>query len=59
MDEVELARTMKNLRVLVDATTEPDNVYAHMNIKNALLTIMTVLYGLNERITEMQSEDEC
>jgi hypothetical protein len=45
--------------VLIDHVTEPDNVYAHVNIKNALLVIAAVLNGLDERITEMQMEDDC
>jgi hypothetical protein len=59
MDEIETARNLRNLRVLIDHVTEPDNVYAHVNIKNALLVIAAVLSGLDERITEMQVEDDC
>ncbi len=60
MDEIEFARNLKNLRVLIDHTTEPDNVYAHTQIKNAMLVMSHLLQALDERITEMQQmEDDC
>ena len=59
MDEIEIARNLRNLRVLIDHTNEPDNVYAHVNIKNALLVVASVLEALDERITELQVEDDC
>lgn len=59
MDEIETLRNLKNLRTLIDHVDEPDNVYAHTNIKNALLVVAAVLHGLHDRIVEMQvSEDD-
>lgn len=60
MDEIEFATNLRNLRVLIEATNEPDNVYAHVNIKHAMLIMAHLFQALDARITEMQEsmEDE-
>jgi hypothetical protein len=60
MDEVELKRAFTNLRVLVDNI---DNTEAGaVNIRNAMLTIMSILYALDQRMTgyeyALAEEDE-
>ena len=61
MDEIEWTTNLRNLRVLIEATNEPDNVYAHVNIKHAMLVMAHLFQALDERITEMQEsmEDDC
>jgi hypothetical protein len=51
MDEIEFKRSMNNLKVLIDAV-------AHVDARNALLVIMHLISGLNDRITEMQMEED-
>jgi hypothetical protein len=58
MDEIETQQNLRNLRILIEHTAEPDNVYSHVNIKNALMIIAAVLYGLDERLIELQQVEE-
>lgn len=54
MDEVELKRAMKNLRILIGEI--PDQ-----QVQAAMLTVAHVLHGLNERMEELEtaiSEDD-
>lgn len=57
MDEVEFARAYNNLRVLITAIDQPDQL-SITNIRNALLTIAAMMDGLHQRITEMQLEED-
>ena len=59
MDEIETNVALNNLRALIDHVDDPDNVYAHKTIKNTLLVVLEILHGLNERLLELQAEDDC
>lgn len=53
MDEVEFQRAYNNLRRLIeDVRDDP-------RFSNPLLTIAAMLDGLNQRITELQVEEDC
>lgn len=58
MDEVEFTRAYNNLRVLISAIEGVDELSV-VNVRNALLTIAAMMDGLNQRITEMQLEEDC
>jgi hypothetical protein len=51
MDEIDFARAMGNLKVLVDHITDTE-------VRNAFLTVIAVLDGLNVRMIEMQMEED-
>lgn len=51
MDEIEYKRSFNNLKVLID------NV-AHVDARNALLVMAHLLDSMNERITEMQMQED-
>ena len=51
MDEIEFKRMYNNLKVLID------NV-SHVDARNALMVMAHLIEGMNERITEMQMEDD-
>ena len=59
MDEIEFTTNLKNLRILIEHTAEPDNVYSHVNIKNAMMVMAHLFQALDERITEMQQMEDC
>lgn len=62
MDEVEFTRAYNNLRVLIDharTVTEADDQPAcNVHVANAMLTIAAMLDGLNQRITDLQVEED-
>lgn len=58
MDEIETAVNLKQLRTLVDHVDDSDNVFAHKTIKNAMLVIVEILHGLNERLLELQTMED-
>lgn len=60
MDEVEFQRAYNNLRVLIESITEVsiNETMPKIHIRNALLTIAAMLDGLNQRITELQLEED-
>lgn len=58
MDEIEFNTNLKNLRILIEHTAEPDNVYSHVNIKNAMMVMAALFHALDERITEMQQMED-
>jgi hypothetical protein len=51
MDEVEFARLIGNIRVLVKDVSDPV-------IRNPMLAMVAALDGLNERIIELQTEED-
>jgi hypothetical protein len=51
IDEIDFARAMGNLKVLVDHITDTE-------VRNAFLTVIAVLDGLNVRMIEMQMEED-
>lgn len=57
MDEVEFARSLTNLRVLADTIVQsPDT--ANIDTRNALYIVMSMLADLNDRLVEMQTEED-
>ena len=61
MDEVDFLRAYNNTRVLIDSARETDNPTEFItHICNAQLTMLAMLDSLNQRVTEMQAEeDDC
>lgn len=51
MDEIEYKRLFNNLKVLIDNVT-------HVDTRNALRVMAHLVDGLNERITEMQMQED-
>ena len=51
MDEIEFARAMNNLKALTDHIQDTNTV-------NALKVVTHLLAALNDRVTEMQMEED-
>ena len=60
MDEVDFLRAYNNTRTLIDSARATDDPAAFItHICNAQLTMLAMLDGLNQRVTELQGEDDC
>jgi hypothetical protein len=57
MDEIEFNRAYTSVRTLIGYATDPE--IGPVNVRNALLGMLALIDGLNQRITEMQEEEDC
>jgi hypothetical protein len=56
MDEIEFNRAYTSVRTLIGYATDPE--IGPVNVRNALLGLLALIDGLNQRITEMQEEED-
>jgi hypothetical protein len=56
MDEIEFLRQYHTVRVLIGYST--DHEMGPTNIRNALLGMLSLIDGVNQRVTEMQEAEE-
>jgi hypothetical protein len=50
-DEIEIQRTIKNIKVLIDSIEITE-------VKQALTTMLHIILALSERIDELQGDDD-
>jgi hypothetical protein len=56
MDEIEFGRAYQNARVLIGHSTDPE--IGPVNVRNAMLVLLSMIDSVNQRITERQEAEE-
>jgi hypothetical protein len=56
MDEIEFNRAYQAVRILIGHSTDPE--IGAVNVRNALLGLLSLVDAVNQRITEMQETEE-